>query len=446
MKTFSERSPILVGAVSVGILIVIVIGALQYKRLPFFSGTRDFTAEFVEASGISSGATVQVAGLQAGEVTDVSLDGSTVVVTFSVADDIYLGDRTEAAVKTKSLLGAKYLELIPRGEAPLSAPIPMDRTTPAYQLPDALGDLAETINGLNTDDLNRSMTTLAETFQNTAPDVRAAVDGVGRFTQSLNERDAELRNLLANANKATTVLAGRTDDIVALVRHTNDLLVHMRAQSNALDSLAANVTAIARQVSGLLEGNRTQLKSALDKLNGVLTIVDNRKERVQKAIKLLNAYAMSLGESVASGPFFKGYVANLLPGQFVQPFVDAAFSDLGLDPAVLAPSELTDPPTGQPGTPALPSPYPRTGQGGEPHLTLPDAITGKPGDPRYPYREPLPAPPPGGPPPGPPAPAPPGLASTPLPNPGPVSDPLSPPGTPPVLPAPQPQPIQGDQP
>jgi phospholipid/cholesterol/gamma-HCH transport system substrate-binding protein len=112
---------------------------------------------------------------------------------------------------------------------------------------------------------------------------------------------------------------------------------------------------------------------------------------------------MSLGETVASGPFFKPYIANLLPGQFIQPFVEAAFSDLGLDPNVLLPSQLTDPQTGQPGTPALPVPYPRTGQGGEPHLTLPDAITGNPGDPRYPYREPLPAPPPGGPPPGPPA-------------------------------------------
>ena len=79
------------------------------------------------------------------------------------------------------------------------------------------------------------------------------------------------------------------------------------------------------------------LKPALDKLNGVLTIVDNRKERVQKSIKLLNTYAMSLGESVSSGPFFKAYVVNLLPGQFVQPFIDAAFSDLGLDPNVLLP-------------------------------------------------------------------------------------------------------------
>ncbi len=71
---------------------------------------------------------------------------------------------------------------------------------------------------------------------------------------------------------------------------------------------------------------------------------------------------------------------NLAPGQFSQPFIDAAFSDLGLDPNVLLPSELVDPGVGQPGTPALPVPFPRTGQGGEPNLTLPDAITGNPGD------------------------------------------------------------------
>ena len=122
------------------------------------------------------------------------------------------------------------------------------------------------------------------------------------------------------------------------------------------------------------------------------------------------------------------------PGQFVQPFIDAAFSDLGLDPNVLLPSQRTDPQVGQPGTPALPVPYPRTGQGGEPHLNLPDAITGNPGDQGcgppglalpgptgcYPYREPLPAPPPGGPPPGPPAVSPPGIASVPEPTPSPV--------------------------
>jgi phospholipid/cholesterol/gamma-HCH transport system substrate-binding protein len=207
------------------------------------------------------------------------------------------------------------------------------------------------------------------------------------------------------------------------------LLAELQTQSAALDQISSNISTVSQQLQGFIAENRTTFKPALDKLNGVLTIIDNRRDRVKKSINMLSTYAMSLGESVSAGPFFKSYIANLLPGQFVQPFIDAAFSDLGLDPNVLLPSELTDPQVGQPGTPALPMPYPRTGQGGEPHLNLPDAITGKPQDQQcgppgialpgpgcYPYREPLPAPPPGGPPPGPPAPAPPGVASTPVPS------------------------------
>jgi phospholipid/cholesterol/gamma-HCH transport system substrate-binding protein len=229
-----------------------------------------------------------------------------------------------------------------------------------------------------------------------------------------------------------------------LVKDTNALLAELQTQSAALDQIWYNVSAAAQQLKGFIAENRQTLRPALDKLNGVLAIIDNRKDRVQQAIKGLNTYAMSLGESVSSGPFFKAYVVNLLPGQFVQPFVDAAFSDLGLDPATLPPSELTDPQTGQQGTPPLPVPFPRTGQGGEPHLTLPDAITGNldpnlpaqfPG--RYPYREPLPAPPPGGPPPGPPAPSPPELQSTPEPTPAPVYVP-APGEAPPISPGGQP--------
>jgi phospholipid/cholesterol/gamma-HCH transport system substrate-binding protein len=279
----------------------------------------------------------------------------------------------------------------------------LERTRPAYQLPDALGDLATTIAELDTHKLSDSWQVLAQTFQDTPPDLKIAVQGVARFSQTIDERDAQLRSLLKDANKVTAVLAERSNQVVGLVANTDALLSQLQTQSAALDDISHNISALAQQLSGFVADNSEQLRPALDKLNGVLTLVDNRKEQVQKSIKMLNAYAMSLGESTSAGPFFKSFLANLLPGQFVQPFVDAAFSDLGLDPNVLLPSERTDPQTGQPGSPALPVPYPRTGQGGEPNLTLPDAITGNPGDPRYPYREPLPAPPPGGPPPGPPA-------------------------------------------
>ncbi len=426
MKSFAERNLLLVGTVGILTAAGVVGGALQYQKLPFFDQGTSVCAYFADVGGLRTGNTVEVSGYPVGKVSSIELDEPGARVTFKVDKNIRLGERTEAAIKTKGLLGSKFVEVIPRGEGHLTGPIPVERTMSPYQLPDALGDLASTISGLNTGQLSESLDTLAQTFADTPADFRNAVQGVARLARTLNQRDVQLRSLLDNAARATGVLANRTDQIAGLVRDTNALLVQLRTQSAALDQIWANISAVARQLKGFIADNRQELRPALDKLNGVLDIVEARKERLQQAIPLINTYVMSLGESVSSGPFFKAYVVNLLPGQFVQPFIGAAFSDLGLDPATLLPSQLADPPTGQPGTPPLPMPYPRTGQGGEPRLTLPDAITGNPGDPRYPYREPPPAPPPGGPPPGPPAVAPPGLASTP----GPVQVPAPQPGGP----------------
>ena len=437
MKPFSERNQVAIGALGLALTAGVVLGSMNYDKLPFFGGGREYSAYFAEAGGLTTEAGVQVSGFKVGQVKSIALDGPQVLVTFTVDRNIRLGDRTEAAIKTKGLLGTKVLEVTARGDGQQEDTIPLDRTQSPYQLPDALGDLAATISGLDTDQLSDSLRVLSATFADTPPQLRIAVEGVARFSDTLNARDAELRNLLDNANKATTVLAERSDQIVGLVSSTNALLAALRSQSAALDQISGNISNLSGQLQGFIGENRATMRPALDKLNGVLTILDNRKERLQKSLSLLNAYSMSLGESVSSGPFFKTYVSNLLPGQFLQPFIDVAFSDLGLDPTVLAPSERSDPQVGQAGTPAMPVPYPRTGQGGEPRLHLPDAITGNPGDQGcgppglplpgptgcYPYREPLPAPAPGGPPPGPPALPPPGLESTPSPTPNPIDVP-----------------------
>jgi phospholipid/cholesterol/gamma-HCH transport system substrate-binding protein len=439
IKRFQERNPVIIGVVSVVAVLAITVGALNYNRLPFLTSGTTYSAYFDEAGGLTRDAPVQVLGVKSGQVKTISLDPQGVLVTFTVADNIRLGERTEAAIRTISLLGNKFLEVTPRGEGHLRDTIPIERTTSPYQLPDAIGDLTATISGLNTNQLSDALQTLATTLHDTPPQLKIAVDGVARFSQTLNARDAELRNLLANANKATTYLASRAEEIAQLIRDTNALLTELRSESAALDQISGHISALATQIRGFIADNQATLKPALEKLNGVLATIDNRKAEIQKSLKGLTTYIMSFGEALSSGPFFKAYVANLLPGQFVQPFVDAAFSDLGLDSNVLLPSQRTDPQTGQPGTPALPVPYPRTGQGGEPRLTLPDAITGNPGDPRYPYREPIPPPPPGGPPPGPPA-LPPGQEAPVQPTPTPVFVPA--PGEPSSGPA-GPAPRQG---
>jgi phospholipid/cholesterol/gamma-HCH transport system substrate-binding protein len=417
IKPLAERNRMAVGAVGTLILVALIIAVFSYDKIPFIKGTTDYSAYFSEAGGIKPDSDVRVSGLSVGRVSGIHLDGNKVLVDFTVRDGVELGDRTEAAIKTETVLGTKFLEITPRGDGTLTGTIPLERTKSPYDLPDALGDLTTTISALDTTQLSTALSTLADTFKDTPPELKIALDGVARFSDTLNKRDDKLRNLLANANKVTAVLAKRSDQIASLVANADALLTELLSQRDSVDALMNNLTAVSHQISGLVSDNRTQLKPAVDKLNGVLSILDNRKQELQRTLYLLRRYAMSFGEVLGSGPFFKASLVNLAPGQFAQPFIDAAFSDLGLDPNVLLPSQLVDPGVGQPGTPALPVPYPRTGQGGEPNLNLPDAITGKPGDQGcgptglplpgptgcYPYREPLSAPPPGGPPPGPPA-------------------------------------------
>lgn len=162
-------------------------------------------------------------------------------------------------------------------------------------MPDALGDLSATISGLNTAGVSDALDTLAQTFQNTPLDLKLALQGVTRFSRTLGARDAQLRKLLEDANSATSVLSERADEIAALIANTNALLAELRSQSAALQQISGNLSAFARQLSAFVEDNQTQLRPALDKLNGVITMVDNHKKGLQKSIVYLNQYALSFG-------------------------------------------------------------------------------------------------------------------------------------------------------
>ncbi|MEE2852418.1 MAG: MCE family protein [Actinomycetota bacterium] len=375
VKSADRQSPFVLGVMGTVILACVTVVAFQYNKLPFIKNTDDYAAYFSEAGGIKPGNTVRVSGMGVGRVSDLRLEGTKVRVGFTVHKGVELGDRTEAAIKTETILGAKMLELTPRGNGQLSGTIPLERTTSPYELPDALGDLTTTISGLDTAQLSTALTTLANTLRATPSSVRPALEGVARFSDTLNGRDAQLRSLLGNANKVSTVLGKRSQQIAGLVANSNALLAALLDERDSLDALMNNLTAVSHQISGLVNDNRSQLKPALDKLNGVLEVLDNRKEDIQKTLPKFKRYAMSFGECLGSGPFFKAYVANLVPGQIGGPILDADMYDRFLDPNQKLPSEAVDPPTGTPPVPPENAPVPLWSQPPSPPPSTPPIRT-----------------------------------------------------------------------
>ena len=76
-------------------------------------------ASFDHIDGLNAGADVRIAGVKVGNVLDMRVDPKSFLaeVTLSVSDKIHLPKDTSAEVASESLLGGKFLNLSPGGDA-----------------------------------------------------------------------------------------------------------------------------------------------------------------------------------------------------------------------------------------------------------------------------------------------------------------------------------------
>ena len=125
LKPVKERNPVAVAVAGLLLLALVAALAFNVERLPLVGDATTYSADFSEAAGLDTGDEVRIAGVKVGKVTEVSLDGAKVKVTFEVGD-AWVGDRSTAAIAIKTLLGEKYLALDPLGS---------DRQDPGTRIP-----------------------------------------------------------------------------------------------------------------------------------------------------------------------------------------------------------------------------------------------------------------------------------------------------------------------
>lgn len=105
----------------VGIFVVFGIIALAYLSIKLgdvrFFGQNGYVvyAEFSSSEGLSEGAPVEIAGVDAGTVEDISLDNYTSLVKMRIKPWVKLPDDTIASIRSTGLIGEKHIRLNPGG-------------------------------------------------------------------------------------------------------------------------------------------------------------------------------------------------------------------------------------------------------------------------------------------------------------------------------------------
>jgi phospholipid/cholesterol/gamma-HCH transport system substrate-binding protein len=106
---------------SVGLFMIAGILCLGYlsvrlaKMEVFSSNGYDLQAEFSNSGGLKNGASVVIAGVEIGRVKDIKLKDYQALVLLHIPGDIKIQEDSIATIKTKGLIGEKFVEITPGG-------------------------------------------------------------------------------------------------------------------------------------------------------------------------------------------------------------------------------------------------------------------------------------------------------------------------------------------
>ena len=162
MKHFRERNLRVVGVITVVLAVGLVYGALQFPKLPLVNDQATYTAYLSDAANLVPTDQVWVYGVKVGTVTQMTLDGAAVKVTFTVNSGQHLGSTTSAAVAVQSPIGTEVLRLTPSGPGTLGSTIPLSRTSVPFTLVDALSGFSQDVQAYNKAALEKSFDVMAE--------------------------------------------------------------------------------------------------------------------------------------------------------------------------------------------------------------------------------------------------------------------------------------------
>lgn len=112
----------------VGLFVVVGIFALAYLSIKLgkleIVGERGYTvvAEFDSIAGLKNGAVVEIAGVEIGRVKEIGLDAYRARIAMSIDPSIKLQDDSIVSIRTKGLIGEKYVRITPGGSDTMVQP------------------------------------------------------------------------------------------------------------------------------------------------------------------------------------------------------------------------------------------------------------------------------------------------------------------------------------
>jgi phospholipid/cholesterol/gamma-HCH transport system substrate-binding protein len=290
-------------------LLVLTIGNIS------FGGSHDYHAVFSDATGVTKGDDVRIAGVKVGTVEKVQItDRTRALVTFSVKDDQALSQATHATIRYRNLVGQRYLALSDEiGGAARLKPgqtIPVGRTSPALDLTVLFNGFKPLFQALSPSDINKLSYEIVQVFQGEGGTLDGLLTHTASVTRTLADRDAVIDSLIDNLNQVLDHLGDRDQELSRLIVTFRSFVHGLTGDRQAILSSLEKISGLSVQTAGLLQGIRSPFVQDIKQLRRVTGNVDANRAELDRALQVLPIKLNKIGSTATYGSFFNFYLCN----------------------------------------------------------------------------------------------------------------------------------------
>ena len=304
VKNFRERSPAIVGIISILAIAGATTFAFFIDRIPALKQAYEIKAEFADAAGVTAENQVRVAGIKVGTVSEIELQDDHVLITMEIDNGTEIPADSFAEIKLATLLGTKFVDLEAKGGEPFLEDgdvIPLDKTTVPYEIYQASNQGTNVLEDLDGEALNEMLVQLTELTKVTQEEVGTALEGLNDLGTGLTEKDEELRSLLSGSRELTALLSDEGDELVRLIDASNDVLGSLARKRENLQSLLAVTKDMAGTVTTVLRENRGNLDSILSDLHNALVVLERNVKHLDLALEYAGPSSRYFGSIFTQG-------------------------------------------------------------------------------------------------------------------------------------------------
>lgn len=313
MESGNWKAEALLGAVVIGVIAVFV-----YFTFALGGGAprdaKSYVLMFDSALGLGEDNAVAIAGVKVGIVDSIAVDGRRARVTVAVDPGVVLYADARAAVRQKTLLGEKYIDLDPGHPnlAVVAAGSVVEDNEPTVEIDQVIRDVSVLVTRLN------NITPPLESAIARVDDALKDQDGTALAAEAV----ATLRDFRELVQETNKVVKSSGDDVAVVLAMAKDkgpsLIERLESASSRVDNLLAAVDpkmieSAANRVGPAAENIdkiTTDMKVAMGDVRDAAKRLDTVLARVDGTLKRLDAVDES---AIREFLQVQGVRVNLIP-------------------------------------------------------------------------------------------------------------------------------------